>query len=306
MVGWRFIGAWSSEDPTPSDYQLRLKPDTVRARARRLRGICTPQREGWITKACAICIVSCVLGLALGCRAPSTEWNGTWKANSSRSNFQGPMFTISVESGDEYRWEEGSTSFAFRCDGKFWPMGQDRMQACVKPSATVLDLIRKKDGLTTNAYRWELSNNGMMFTSTATEFRPSGPVVIAKISASRMSGNAGFSGQWRDTSYLQQHTDMILRLDNRVLHISYPSAGLYLDTPLDGSDIAVHGPSTEDGTTYSARSIGRREISIATKRYGKVLSQGTLELSSDGRTITESWLNPDQPADNGTLFYERK
>ena len=216
------------------------------------------------------------------------------------------MFTVSVESDGEYRWEEGSTTFVFRCDGKFRPMGQDRMQACVKSSATVLDLIRKTDNVTTNAYRWELSNSGTIFTSTATAFHPDGPVVTAQIVASRMSGGADFPGQWRDISYLQQHADMTLRLDNRVLFIGYPSAGLYLDAPLDGADIAVHGPRTEDGTTYSARSIGRREFLIVTKRYGKVLTQGSLKLSSVGRAITESWWNPSQAADKGTLVYEKK
>jgi hypothetical protein len=99
---------------------------------------------------------------------------------------------------------------------------------------------------------------------------------------------------------------MALRLDNKVLHIGYPSAGLYVDTPLNGVDTAVHGPSTEEGMTYSAQSVGRREIRTLTKRNGKILTQGTLTLGNDGKTITESWWNPDQPADKGSLVYEKQ
>ncbi len=98
---------------------------------------------------------------------------------------------------------------------------------------------------------------------------------------------------------------MALRLDDQILHIGYPNAGLYIDTPLDGLDTAVHGPRTEEGTTYSARLVGRREILTLTKRNGKVLTQGSLKLSNDGRTVTESWSNPDRPGGNGTLVYER-
>jgi hypothetical protein len=285
----------------------RISNHTIaRAKAGLLGDPCKQQRLVGTTNACILCVLTCILILMLGCRAPSADWNGTWKLNSSKSSFQGPVFNISVSSDGEYRWEQGNTGFAFSCDGKFRPMGQERMQACVKNSATAFDLIRKKDGVTTNAFHWELSNGGMIFTSTATAIRPSGSVVTAQIVASRMSGGTDFAGQWRDTSYLQQHTDMILSIVNRVLHVGYPSAGLYFDTPLDGSDIAVHGPRTEDGTTYSARSIGRRDISILTKHYGKVLSQGELVLSHDGRTITESWLNPDKPTDKGTLVYDKQ
>lgn len=307
MVGWRFIWITRSRSTFSSKNQSRLQPGTDRARAGLLRDFGTQQRDRWLMKKiCVICTITCILGPALGCRTPSADWSGTWILKPSRSNFQGPVFTVSVESGGEYRWEEGGRSFVFRCDGKFRPIGQDRMQACTQSSATVLDLIRKKDGVTTNAYRWELSAGGKVYTSTATAFRPNEPAVTTQIVASRISGGTDFPGQWRDTSYLQQHADMVLRLDNRILHIGYPGAGLYLDTPLNGSDIAVHGPRTEDGTTYSTHSNGRREILFVTKHYGKVQSQGRLELSSDGRTITESWFNPDKPADRGTLVYDKK
>jgi len=99
---------------------------------------------------------------------------------------------------------------------------------------------------------------------------------------------------------------MTLRLDSQNLHLSYPSAGQYVDAPFDGVDAAVHGPHAQEGLTYSARRAGRREISTLTKRNGKALTQGSLVLSDDGRVITESWWNPGQQADKGTFVYERK
>jgi len=99
---------------------------------------------------------------------------------------------------------------------------------------------------------------------------------------------------------------MILRLDGQALHLSYPSAGQYVEAPLDGVDVALQGPHAPEGVTYSVRLAGRREIHTLTKRNGKALTQGSFELSRDGSTITDSWWNPDRPADKGAFVYEKK
>jgi hypothetical protein len=165
--------------------------------------------------ACSGWVIFCALAATLGCRAPSPDWNGTWKLNPSKSNFQGPILTISISVDGEYRYDDGNASFVFRCDGKDRPIPKNRTLACVKSSATVLDLTQKEDGVKTNAYHWELSADGKVLTATATEFRPSGPVVKGRAVTSRLSGSNDFAGQWQDTSYLQRHADMTLRLDVR-------------------------------------------------------------------------------------------
>jgi len=253
-----------------------------------------------------IWVVFCALGATLGCRAPCPDWNGTWKLNASESSFQGPIFTISISADGEYRYDDGRSSFTFRCDGKDRPIGNNRTRGCVKGSATVLDLIRKENGVKTNVYHWELSAGGKVLTATATAFGLSGAVITSQIVASRISGSNDFAGKWKDTSYLQQHADMTLRLDNQALHIGYPSAGQYIDVPFDGVDAAVQGPHAPEGMTYAAQLIGRREIHTLTKRNGTAVTQGSLVLSDDGRVITESWWNPGQPNGKGTFVYEKK
>ncbi len=147
------------------------------------------------------CVVFCALVAALGCRTPSPDWNGTWKFNPTKSNFQGPILAISISADGEYRYDDGSSSFTFRCDGEDRPIGKNRTRACVKNSATVLDLTQKENGVKTNAYHWELSDGGKILTSTATAFPPSGPVITMQIVASRMSGSMIFlaSGGTRAT-----------------------------------------------------------------------------------------------------------
>lgn len=251
-------------------------------------------------------IAFCTFTAILGCRTPSPDWNGTWKLNPLRSSFQGPVFTISISADGEYRYDDGNSSFTFRCDGKDRPIGNNGTRACVESNASVLDLIRKENGVKTSANRWELSADGKVFTSTATAFRPTGQVITGQVVSNRVSGSDGFAGQWQDMSYLHRHAEMTLNLDNRTVHIGYPSAGQYIDAALDGVDTAVHGPHAPAGTTYAVRLAGRRVLLSLMKRNGKALNQGSLELSRDGRIITESWWNPDRPADKGTLVYEKQ
>jgi hypothetical protein len=176
----------------------------------------------------------------------------------------------------------------------------------VKSSATELDLIQEENGVKTRVSHLELSAEGKVLTATATAFRPSGPVITSQVVASRMSGSNDLAGEWRDTTYLQRHADMTLRLDSQTLHISFPNTGQYIDELFDGLDAAMHGPKAPEGVIYAARLIGRRDISTLTKRDGNALTQGFLELSDDGRVVTESWWTPGRPADKGTLVYDKK
>ncbi len=250
-------------------------------------------------------IVFCAFAATLGCRAPSLDWNGTWKLNSTKSSFQGQVFTISISADGEYRYDNGNSSFALRCDGKDRPIENNRTRVCVKSGVTVLDITQKENGVKTRATHNELSTDGKIFTSTVTEFRPNGPIITSQTVFSRLSGSDDFAGQWRDMSYRQQHADMTLRLDNQALHIDYPSAGQRIDAPLDGVEAAVRGPHAPEETTCAVRPAGNREFLIVTKRNGKVFTQGSLKLSNDGRIVTDSWWNPDRPADKGTLVYDK-
>ena len=253
------------------------------------------ERLGWI-------VVICALFLTQGCRTPSLDWTGKWKLNPTQSNYPGRILTISISADNEYSFDEKS-NHTIRCDGKNQPIGNNRTLICVKLGTTALEITLKENGVKTRATHDELSSDGKVFTTTVTEFRPNGPVT-SQIVFSRLTGADGFAGKWLDTIYLQQHADMTLRLDNQTLHIDYPGADQHIDAPVDGVEAAVRG-SYADGTTFSARVAGRREFLTMTKRNGKVLSQGSLQLSNDGRIITDSWWSPDRPDYKGTLVYDK-
>jgi hypothetical protein len=150
-------------------------------------------------------VIFCALAVTLGCRKkPSPDWNGTWKLNVSKSNYQRLLVTISISADGEFRYEAAGSSFTFPCDGKDRSIGKNRTQSCVKDSATTLDLTRKENGTKTNTYHWELSADGKVLTAVLTAFTPSGPVVTSRNVASRVSGSSGFAGQWHGWAGFRQ------------------------------------------------------------------------------------------------------
>jgi hypothetical protein len=252
------------------------------------------------------CIIVCALAATSGCRNLSADWSGTWKLNVPKSTFRDQAITVSISTDGEYRYDDGFVSHAFRCDGRYQPIGNNRTQACVRSDATTLDITRMENGVKTNTYRWELSAGGKILTMTATALRPSGPVTMGKLIASRISGSNDFAGEWMDTSFLQPPLELTLGLDSQYLHISYPSLGNSVDAPLNGSDVAVDGRLAPEGVTYSVQLTGRREISILKKRNGKPLNRGSLNLSDDEKVLIESWWASGRLGDKSIFVYDRE
>ena len=76
-------------------------------------------------------VVFCALVAVMGCRAPSPDWNGTWKLSPTKSSYRGPVLTISISADGDYRFDENS-SHTLRCDGKDHPIGNNRTLALYK------------------------------------------------------------------------------------------------------------------------------------------------------------------------------
>jgi hypothetical protein len=248
--------------------------------------------------------VLCALIAFQGCQAPSQEWSGTWKLNPAKSSYQGRIMTISILANSEYRFEE-KTSQTIRCDGKVQSVENGRTLVCFKNGIGVLDITAMKDGTKTRVTHDEVSADGRVLTTTANEFRPDGTATISPIVFSRLSGSDGLAGQWLDTTFLQRHTDMLLRLDKQFLHVDYSNVGQQFDAPLDGDEAPIRGHGVLDGGTFALQRDGPRGFLTTTKVHDKIYNSGSMKLSSDGRTITVSWWNPGSPDVIQTFVYDK-
>jgi hypothetical protein len=235
---------------------------------------------------------------------PSPDWNGKWKLNPAKSSYQGPVLTITASGNDGFRFYVHS-GVNVVCNGKRQPESNNRTLICIRVGTKALDMTLEENGLKTRVTHDELSSDGAFLVVTVTEFQPNKPATTHQIVYLRLSGLSGFPGQWRDTSYLQQPADMTLRLDDKVLHIAYRSPGVHIDAPLTGSEVTEQGQRALEGATLSIRPTRDREFLLVAKLHGKVFSQGSLQLGSDGKSLTESFWASDRPNIKDSLVYEK-
>lgn len=258
--------------------------------------------RNWLFGSVFICAMISVTSCS---QTPSPDWSGNWKVNPSKGTFQGPIITISISADGEYRWDNEISNVSFRCDGQEQSLGNNRTRVCVQASAAVLDLTLKQGGMRISANHWELSAGGSVLTTTRTEFHPNGQVTNASMVCTRISGS-GFAGQWRDTRYLQTHADVVLKLDDQALHVTYLESAQHFDAPLSGADAPVQGSNDASGLTYAVTAVGSHEFRTLQKIAGKTYIEGSLVLGGDGKAYTESWWNPGRPSSKATLVYEKR
>jgi hypothetical protein len=170
-----------------------------------------------------------------------------------------------------------------------------------------LELINRKNGIKTLTVQWELSPDGKMLTVKATSLSGDGSTRPWVSQYLRVSGSTGFAGGWRNTNPLV-HVPPIwqIRLGNHRLQYAFPGRSQYADVALDGSDATVRGTGTPVGSSIAFKELSPRDLSMTKKLDGQVLSIGYLQITADGRSLTESYWSPERPNEKAVLVYEKQ
>jgi len=248
-----------------------------------------------------------VLIYVSGCSGPSSEWNGRWKLEQSKSSISLPTFTFAVPSPGEYRYEAEDVNYAFRCDGKEYPTYDNYVLSCRQTSANAFDATTKKGGSDVSDSHWEVSSDGRLLTIKWNATQPGGGIKPVERVFDRTSGSNGFAGGWRETKSLESRPQLLLvELHWRSLRVAFPQAGQHADPRLDGSDAKVYSPTASPGFTMSIKSDGPREFLIDYRRFGKMYREGSMKLAADGRTlISETW-HSGNPGRKDVLVYQKQ
>ena len=234
-------------------------------------------------------------------------WNGTWKVNESKSSIPGPSFSVTVSPTGEFHLDNGTYSDSFRCDGKEYSAKPNRTMSCLQTSAFVIDTTSKENGVKVATTHWELSPNGRTLTLKKTSIHAGESVNPRETVYSRTSGSSiGFAGGWTNTKRLESRPQLVLALNQRSLHIAFSESGQYIDAPLDGSDAPMLGPGVPQGVTMAIRPHGAQEFLTLKKIGGKIVNEGSLRLSADGRILVEEYWSPSAPAQKAMLVYEKQ
>jgi hypothetical protein len=248
-----------------------------------------------------------LLATALPSPAQPNAWNGTWRLNERKSQSSGPTFNMTISPQGEFRIVTSSFSYKFYCDGKYRIVTGHRSLACLKATATTMDVAEKDNGIPVSTVHRELSADGKTLTQITTAISPNRQKESVKRVFVRFSTSSGLAGAWKDVRELDRRPQlMVTALTGSVLRLSFPREKQYTDMKLDGTDAVTHGTASGDRVTLSAKPEGAQKILTTLKLNGTVVNQGVLLLSSDGRSITEETWRPDAPSVKTILVYEKQ
>jgi hypothetical protein len=251
-----------------------------------------------------ICAIAVVVG---GCSGAPSVWDGRWELNELKSDFIGPTFSIAISPAGEYRVDNEAFGYSFHCDGKEYPTGSGHTTTCNQVSPLAIALKGRTNGALVTNTQWELSKDGKTLTAKGNNIQQDGSSKYVERAFERITASTGFAGRWRDTKpFDSQPKILVLALNHGVLHLEYPEIGQFSDAPVNGNEVAVHGPKVHPGTTYSVKMHDPHQFEGEVRFAGRTVRRSDLRLSNNGQTLfDESWV-PGSSDRRDLLVFEKQ
>jgi hypothetical protein len=240
------------------------------------------------------------------CFAADSPWSGTWKENLAKGKLTGDTVTI-TEKGSGYHFTNGPISYDFSCDGKPYTTLANNTISCTSTSDGGFDLTTTANGKLTSKSHRSFSPDGKQMTMNITNYREDGTTSNAVIVRTRKSGSKGLVGEWVDSKVTPSEPDvMTTKVDGDMFHMQGQHAKTSIDAKLDGTESKVVGPMVPAGATASYKSVSSHKLQYAFKVDGKVMGEGTLTLSPDGKTLTDTSWSPGKEAEKTMQVYDKQ
>lgn len=230
--------------------------------------------------------------LAAVALATSSLWTandpfaGKWKLDVSRSVIVDQMM-VEALGPNKYRFNfEGSPAETIVADGTDQPGLAGTTLSVKADGPRRLLVVRKQGGHIIVTATWTLAQDGSTLHDAFTSTQPDGSELTVDYLYRRISSGIGFSGAWESTTEpvgLKVELGIESYDDNG---FSFITSGSAKEVIFDGRDHAVAG--TDGGPTLSGRRSGMRTMEYEEKNRGKVERLRKFELSTDGRTLTET------------------
>lgn len=223
--------------------------------------------------------------------AATTFWTandpfvGKWRLDVSRSTIVDNM-RVEALAGNRYSFSfEGAPAEIVVADGTDQP-GLPGTTLAVKTDTRNLTVVRKQGQRIIVSAAWKLSQDGQTLRDSFTGIQPDGSTVTVNYVYRRLSGTAGFAGNWESTT---KPLGLKLELGIRPYMgkgLSFASPGSEKNVTFDGRDHAV--PGAKNGLTLSGRRSGASAMEYTEMSGGKVEHTRQFQLSRDGKTLTET------------------
>jgi len=229
----------------------------------------------------------CALPLAMAADDP---FIGQWKLNSEKSQFTGLTYKVEDAGGEKYKFVFGDDVETVTFDGKSHLTKYGNAWSVTKTGPNAWKWTIKRDGKVISDATWTVSDDGTTSDYVNEDTRPYGTKSQNETKLKRTAGSSGLVGTWESTKIKigSPGTIEIAKWKNDGYAIVNPTYKGRTEFKLDGKDYADKGPRVAKGSTVSARRIDERTIEITYKLKGKTTEVDRYEVSSDGKTVTDT------------------
>ena len=233
----------------------------------------------------------CVAPLAL---AADDSFVGKWKFNPDKSQLNGLTYKVEDAGNNQYKFVFGDDAETVTVDGKPTMTKYGNTWSVTKSGSNAWHWVTKRNGKTTSDAMWTVSDDGATSTYVSTETRADGSTSHDETKLKRTAGTSGLVGTWESTEIKigSPSTIEIAMWEKDGYSIKIPIYKGETNFKLDGKDYTPKGPRVAKGTTISGKKIDDRTMELTYKLNGKTNETDRWELSTDGKTLTNTVTYP--------------
>jgi hypothetical protein len=253
-----------------------------------------------------ICACAAFALAAAPCIGVAQSWNGTWKLNEAKSKLSGTTFTYSDKGNGMMHYSDGSFDYDYACDGKPYTTLPNSTVTCTGSPQTGYDYVYKTDGKVTGNARRTFSANGTIMTVHGTDTRPDGTTAEWTNVNKRLSGTNGIVGKWINTKAESVPDVVVIETKGNWIKFYVPAYKATIEGNMDGSQLAMKGPTIPPGLTTTYKSEGSNKLRSTTSLNGKLTGEELMTLSADGKTFTDENWAPGKMNEKTVGIYERQ
>jgi len=230
---------------------------------------------------------------------------GKWKFNPEKSQLSGLTYKVEDAGNNKITFKFGETSETVSLDGKPHTTRFGSTWEVTKTGEKTFKWLRKRDGKTLSDATWTVGDDGATSTYDTTETRPDGSTSHDVITLKRSGGgNSGLIGTWKSTEMKigSPSTMEIEKSGTNGYSMKNPAYKEETNFTLDGKSSTPRGPDVAPGMSVSAKKMGDNKMELTYKLKGKIDRTEAWELSSDGKTLTETIKYPGENKQEVDVF----
>ena len=219
---------------------------------------------------------------------------GKWKLNAAKSVLAGFRTKIEDAGNHEFKFTTGDDVETLIIDGQEHPIRWGGTRIITEVAPNHWKSVYKRDGKIISTDEWSVSNDGQELYYMTAGTKPDGSTFKNEFKNKRVAGTSGQVGTWESTEVdPASYPDFVIEpLEGGGLARVVPSYQSRRLLKFDGKDYPNEGPQASPGATTASKRIDERTIEITDKLKDQIMDTRRLEVSADGKTLTDTFTFP--------------